>query len=213
MHTTLKRLVVSQLVCAIAVRFVTLASGWTADPTFPFGLFTPFVILPMLLYAALVAPAAIVSLSLSRKFRATTRSTLAAIALSFLGSMIAVPIPPTPSADDAFEWRMGTFSEAQFQALAHDIRRELEDRRLEKQPRESDDAIRRRVVQSLRNEHAILRIDGFRPRFFVREDRVSIYWASGLTGGFEVTVFDGEEIPDDLPPPNIHRTVAAYVKD
>ncbi|KFN49800.1 hypothetical protein P873_09600 [Arenimonas composti TR7-09 = DSM 18010] len=208
----MKAVAASQVVAAFASRLLTLASGWKADPTWPFGLLQPLVVLPMLFHGLVLGPVMVVSICLIKPFRVTPRAKASAIVLALVGAAIAAPSPLMPSAFDAFTWRMSTFSEEQFQTLARDLRAELATTSHTGRLGHLDGGTRERVLRSLRPRHRILDIGDFPVDLNVHENHVSIEWASGLTGGYEVFIADGPEASSGLPPANIHANVSATIK-
>ncbi len=207
----LRTVAVSSLVAAVALRVYYLSAGWNADPTFLFGLVTPFVTLPLFAYTLLIAPLSLFGLLRRKVPGPPVRGKILAVSLVLLAAFIAAPTPLMPNSTDAFEWRMSSFSEAQFQDLARSVRSEMAKLSLD-ELRGDDDVMHNQILASLREHHAILRIETFPIELFVRDSYVALEWASGLTGGYEVTIIDGDAKHDWQPAPNIYADVAAYAK-
>jgi hypothetical protein len=206
----LKVVLATQLFAAILLRSYEMASGWHADPAYLFGLLAPMVILPLFLHAAL-GPVTGIWLAMMRIPRQTVLSRLAAIFVASLAFIIAAPTPWMPSPLDVFQWRMRSIPEEEFHALAREVRREAEEAGVT--DGHLDRRARARVLDALEEKYELLGISDFPTNINLYDGHVSIWWGSGLTGGYEVTIVDGAETPRRLPPPNIHATVAAYYRD
>ena len=202
---------IASLFSATVFRIYGLASGWNADPTFLFSLFVPFVIIPLFVFPILFAPVSLFCLAPKDSWRLSVGGKSFTIGVAFLAAFVAAPTPFLPTSSDAFRWRMASFSEADFMSLAVDARSEMAKRDLDSLMGNHYDA-HDQIVDALRPRHPVLLVSSFPLEIFATNTHVSIEWASGLTGGYEISIIDGDSAPQWMTKPNLYENVSAYSK-
>lgn len=159
--------------------------GYLAPPDLPLGgLPLAFLVLPLALLAKSVAIVYCVRLVFVRKTRRNVGLALAAL----IGPLVFLAGPRLVNSFDAFVYRMESFSEAEYQQLASDVKTAFEERGISETSFDADREKRRAIVESLVESHPILAISEFRLDVGASDERVSLRWASGLTGGYLVSI-------------------------
>lgn len=163
-----------------------LAPGYLANPApLPFGLFYPIFHSSFDTIAFLVAVGYFVRFLIVRKTKRNIRLTL----LALIGLVIASVGPKLFNSYDAFIYRMKGFSEAEFQRLAADIKTELDERGVDRLPKDQlYGSSRPEIPESLTRSHPIIAISDFPIDIAARGESIRIMWASGLTGGYVVAI-------------------------
>ena len=159
--------------------------GYFADPELPLlGIPLLFLVLPLALITVLVSIGYCVRLLFVRKTRQSICLTLAAL----IGPLILLAGPGLFNSYDAFVYRMESFSEAEYQRLAKDMKRAFEERGISRTSDDIEKKKRRAITESLVDSHPILTISGFPLDIWASDERVSLEWASGLSGGYLVLI-------------------------
>lgn len=155
-----------------------VATGYFANPALFFSIFTPLVVLPLLIVPLIVA----IGYGLAVQ---NPKLKLAAV----IG--LAIQLVGFGAIDDwdAFVYRMKSFSEEEYRELAISVKRTMDQRRRY----QTSDLINynhqhRVIYQSLVDDHPILEISQLRPKFSANESRVHVMWGSGLIGGYEAVI-------------------------
>ena len=101
-----------------------------------------------------------------------------------------------PNSTNGAEYRLKQYSKSDFQDISNKI--ELAYKKFGENSEffPAGNANYKQFLDQLKKEHSIFNISTFPVDVFRREGSVSIEWASGLTGGFEVIIYDGPELPD-----------------
>ena len=185
----------------VFIWLLSLAQGYFVDPTLlEFGF--PFIPLglPLALTAVLVPIGYCVWLLFARKTRRNIGFTLAAL----IGPLVLVVGPGLLNGYDAFIYRMKGFSEPEYQRLAADIKTAFDERGVNKLMSYdiyllSNDIA---VYESLVDSHPILAISEFPLDIEADDEEVSLEWASGLTGGYQVLISLSSDPPSEWAGPS-----------
>ncbi len=162
-----------------------LARGYFADPAFLVVLF-PLPLLALLLYLITVSVSIgyCVWLLFVRKTRRNVGIALAAL----IGLLIIMVGPRLLNGYDGFVYRMESFSEAEFQRTAADLRTAFDEKGISELSYNSERDARRAIAESLADTYPILAISEFPLDVGASDESVYLEWASGLTGGYAVNI-------------------------
>ena len=193
------KVLLSGIVIAIALRLLAVLPGWYIDITFPGGMFSPFVyifVVPsMMLYACLIVPIWTTASTLLNDRGITPLQTARNIFLSVFVVVLALPLPFFPNIDDGFLWRLNSYSPAEYQSLRIEVAREMKELGIGEYDRywelEHED-----VMDRLRTSFHLLDVSSFPVELSASDDTVSIEWASGLTGGFVLHIYENPAKPN-----------------
>ena len=121
-----------------------------------------------------------------------------------------------PNASNGVEYRLKQYSKKDFQEIKNEV--ELAYEKFGKNSKffSRGDEGYEQFLDQLKREHSIFNISSFPIDVFKREDSVYIEWASGLTGGFEVIIYDGKNLPywaEKTKLVHIYENVAFYYKN
>ena len=179
-------LVGSALAAGIGLWVFELAEGYFANPAL-LGMATPLVVIPIAVFC-LVIPVVYVLRGIW--FRKDRRQVVLAVIALF--SLVWRPITPgLPDNLDAFHYRMSRFGEADYDRLLTMAQAELA--RLEADPIHGRVSARMQgdaLYTALAESNPMLTIGPARPNVSVKNDAMSFYWGSGLTGAYFVTVHE-----------------------
>jgi hypothetical protein len=149
----------------------------------PFGAYTPFVTLGLLLAIPIVAATATLK-AIRAKRPAIHRAGMVAV-------IVAIALLPlfTPSGVSGFERRIRQTSDAEWLRPAVDVQRMLCDSTTKRQlPCSSDRHRNRRIAMKLAQTHPVLRLGEFPPRLYAGENSVDVSWGNGLNGTLAVHI-------------------------
>lgn len=192
-----------------------LASGYFVDPAlWPLGFLYP--LLTLLLAAAscfigIIYALGCLGLFVLRK----DRRDLAIAVFALIGPAIVVGGPRLLSGYDAFVYRMKSFPQAEYRRLAVDAKAALDERGVQMLSDHLDDE--GAISPSLLEPHRILKISHFPLRILNGDERLSVSWGSGLTGGYTVAISDNPDPPtgwaDDLRSEGVYNLPVTYIHD
>lgn len=191
--------------------------GYLAAPELPFGgLPLVFLVFPLGFLAELVAIGYCVRLFFVRK----TRRNISLALLALVGPLVLLVGHRLVNRFDAFVYRMESFSEAEYQRLASDVKSAFDEEGLSGSSWDMDREKRQAIVESLAEAHPILVISEFPLDIGASDERVSLEWASGLTGGYLVTISLNPDPPSEWagpagpgPPGPYQILEVAYIYD
>ena len=170
---------------AVFIRLFDLARGYFADPALPLlGIPLPFLAVALALITVLVSVSYCVWLIFVRRTRRNIRLTLAAL----IGPLVLVAGPRLLNSHDAFVYRMESFSEAEYQRLAADIKKGFDERGIDEMSYDIQREELRAITESLVDSHSVLAISEFPLDIGASDERVFLEWASGLTGGYKLMI-------------------------
>ena len=191
--------------------FASLASGYFLDPTILGFYLTPIHFIVWGLSVLIFSGISVFRL-FKKKYRKKT---------GFLNALVCVLLVTIyfsgllPNASDGVEYRLKQFSKSDFQEIQNEV--ELAYEKFGKNSKffSRGDEGYKKILDQLKGKHSIFYISSFPIDVFRREDSIRLEWASGLTGGFEVIIYDGESLsnwPDKSKLVHIYENVAFYYK-
>ena len=169
----------------VFIRLSDLAMGYFADPALPLlGIPLTLLAVPLALITVLVSIGYCVWLLFVRKTRRNIRLALAAL----IGPLVLMAGPRLLNGYDAFVYRMKSFSEAEYQRLAADIKKEFDEQGIDELSYHIQRDELRAIAETLVDSHPVLAVSEFPLDIGASDERISVEWASGLTGGYEVVI-------------------------
>lgn len=197
--------------CLLLLVIANLASGYFLDPTILGFFLTPVFFIVLGLSALIFS-----SISIFRLFKNEHRNKLGTVNALVCALFLAMNFSGLfPNASNGVEYRLKQFSKNDFQEIENKV--ELAYEKFGKNSKffSRGDEGYKQFLDRLKREHSIFNISSFPIDVFKREDGVRIEWASGLTGGFEIIIYDGKKQPhwaDNSKLVHIYENVAFYYK-
>lgn len=93
---------------------------------------------------------------------------------------------PGLSSVDGFYFRASLYEENEFKQLAKDLRGKYSEYGIDTPYTRFED--QRKIIDSLAPTYPILSVGLWSPRISVRRDEISLSWASGLVGGYQIII-------------------------
>ncbi len=103
---------------------------------------------------------------------------------------------------DAFVYRMESFPETEYRRLAADIKTAFDERGIYDSSHDTHREERRAIAESLVESHPILAISAFPLDIDVSDESVTLEWAMGLTGGYQLRVSLNSDPPSEWAGPS-----------
>lgn len=173
------RLLSVAMVAAIAQKTLRWWQGYSVDVTAGLEMFFPFVYLTIVAIPSVIACVAAVRVLQKRP---VTKDQLALLSISLFVVALQLTTPSPVMA--GFKARMSQFSESEFEDLANSIRLTPDVKNIHR------DRFGESLAETLRSNHAILRVSSWRPKIFIDPQTIQIRWGSGLTGALAVQICD-----------------------
>ena len=198
--------------CLLLLIVANLASGYFLDPTI-FGFFLTPVFFIVFGLSALIFSGISIFRLFKKKYRKKTVFLNALVCALFMAINFSGLFP---NASNGVEYRLKQYSKKDFQEIKNEV--ELAYEKFGKNSKffSRGDEGYEQFLDQLKREHSIFNISSFPIDVFKREDSVLIEWASGLTGGFEVIIYDGKNLPywaEKTKLVHIYENVAFYYKN
>ena len=198
--------------CLLLLIVANLASGYFLDPTILGFFLTPVYFIVFGLSALIFSGISIFRL-FKKKYRKKTGFLNALVCALFMAINFSGLFP---NASNGVEYRLKQYSKKDFQEIKNEV--ELAYEKFGKNSKffSRGDEGYEQFLDQLKREHSIFNISSFPIDVFKREDSVYIEWASGLTGGFEVIIYDGKNLPywaEKTKLVHIYENVAFYYKN
>ena len=187
------------------------ASGYYLDPMFLGFIFTPVIGISLSLLSLFftMAPA----FSLTRKVNRNVKTMKAFLACIFVWLFIL--LSPIPGSNEGVAYRLGDFSEQDYKEISSIVDDAYEvygnNAKFFSRGSKGYDAF----IRKLKENHEIFNVSEFPLDVLRNETYIAIEWASGLTGGYELVIFEQDKPPYWLDERNVHYiydTVAFYNK-
>jgi hypothetical protein len=197
--------------CLLLLIIVNVASGYFLNPTILGFFLTPVFFIVFGLSALIFSGISIFRL-FKKKYRKKTGFVNALVCTLFIGMNFSGLFP---NASNGVEYRLKKFSKSDFQEIENEV--ELAYEKFGKNSKffSRGDKGYNQFLDQLKRAHSIFNISSFPIDVFKREDSVRLEWASGLTGGFEIVIYDGKNLPhwaDKSKLVHIYENVAFYYK-
>ena len=198
-------------ICITGSWLASLASGYFLNPAI-FG----FIFTPIFFLSAFLSTLIFSSIPIIKLFKKHHRNKKMLISSFVCASLIFIQFSGfLPGASSAVEYRLKQFSEPEYQVISTKVEKTYEEIGSDVISFGVGNRGYEEFLAQLKKEHDIFTISSFPIDVFRDEDSIRIEWASGLTGGFEVIIYDGLNLPtwiENYDPVHIYENVAFYYK-
>ncbi|HEX7027069.1 MAG TPA: hypothetical protein VF268_07490 [Gammaproteobacteria bacterium] len=200
------------LACLLAVKAMSIASGYFLDPAYFGFLFTPLIVIGLAVTALIFTLIPVFKLF---EKQSRNKESIISIFLCLILWLFQY-MPLVPGGLDGAQLRLKKYSEEDYREifiLVDDMYRKYSGDRKFFSP--GHDGYKE-FIGELKNNHRIFNISSFPVDVFRRESHVAIEWGSGLTGGYEVIIFENDESrrwPGNDKPVYLYDTVALHYKN
>lgn len=197
--------------CLLLLIIENFASGYFLDPTVLGFFLTPIFSIVLGLSALIFS-----GISIFRLFKKEYRKKMGFVnALVCALFMVMNFSGVFPNSSNGVEYRLKQFSKSDFQEIQAEV--ELAYEKFGKNSKffSRGDEGYKQFLDQLKREHSIFNISTFPIDVFKTEDSICLEWASGLTGGYELIIYDGKNLPywaDKSKLVHIYENVAFYYK-
>ncbi len=182
---------ISLIICLILISISSLLSGYLLDPTFLGLIFTPILIISLVL-ASVVFTLIPVSRLLDKNKRNSETGKILLICAIAWGAML---IPNNRLDDLGAKIRLSKYSKQDYEEIFTLVNSSYQRYCNGEECFSRSDEGYKLFLENLKKNHEIFNISSFPVDVFIREDYVAIEWGSGLTGGYELVVLSTEKLP------------------